>query len=114
MQGIPGWKLSCLLLGATTFVTCLSGGVAAANDGNWTNIHDAGRCAIRGQCGKKSLFGGELPCPDNGLAEEPEKETREKLVDICGTQWEDGDVCCNGDQVSAHSLPSPKAVEVHV
>lgn len=94
MLGIPSWKLLCLLLGATA---CLSG--AAADDGNWTNTHESGRCAIRGQCGKKSLFGGELPCPDNGLAEEPDKETREKLVDICGAQWEDGDICCNGNQV---------------
>lgn len=70
-----------------------------ANDGNWTEKHEAGRCAIRGQCGKKSFFGGELPCPDNGEAEHPDKETREKLVEICGDSWSEGDVCCDDAQV---------------
>ena len=106
MQSIPGWKLSCLLLGATAFATSPSN--AAANDGNWTTAHESGRCALRGQCGKKSLFGGELPCPNNGLAAEPDQETREKLVDICGPQWEDGDVCCNGDQVSCPFITPPR------
>ena len=72
-----------------------------AEDGNWTTKHEAGRCAIRGQCGKKSLFGSELPCPDNELAEDPEKETREKLVKICGDQWNDGKICCDEDQIDA-------------
>ena len=70
----------------------------AAGDG-WTHKHEAGRCAIRGHCGKKSLFGKELPCPDNGLAEEPDNEVRKKLVDICGDKWSEGLVCCRGDQV---------------
>ncbi len=70
-----------------------------ASDGNWTDKHEAGRCAIRGQCGKKSFFGGELPCPDNGLADDPDEDTRKKLVAICGDGWSDGDVCCDSDQV---------------
>lgn len=65
-----------------------------------TKIHEEGRCAIRGHCGKQSFFGGELPCPDNGLAEEPEAAVRKKLVDLCGTKWEEGPVCCKEEQVS--------------
>lgn len=30
---------------------------------------EAGRCAMRGSCGRMSMFGADLPCPDNGLAE---------------------------------------------
>lgn len=72
---------------------------ASANEGNWTVKHEAGRCAIKGQCGKKSFFGGQLPCPDNSLADEPDKDTRKKLVAICGDAWSDGDICCDADQV---------------
>ena len=54
---------------------------------------------MKGQCGKKSFFGAELPCPDNSLAEEPEKDVRKKLVDMCGEDWEDGALCCDEDQV---------------
>ncbi|KAM0805412.1 niemann-pick C1 protein precursor [Usnea florida] len=61
--------------------------------------HEEGRCAMRGQCGKKSFFGGELPCPDNGLAEKPDDDTRTKLVAICGDDWSTGDVCCDQSQV---------------
>lgn len=68
-----------------------------------TPVHEKGRCAIRGQCGKQTFFGGELPCPDNGKAEEPESAVREKLVGLCGTKWNDTAVCCDGDQVNALS-----------
>lgn len=67
-----------------------------------TSRHEKGRCALRGQCGKKSLFGSELPCPDNDLAEEPEAKVREKLVEICGSKWKEGPVCCRDDQVGSH------------
>lgn len=90
-------RLHKILLGfATLAVLCLS---VVASEGNWTIKHEEGRCAIRGQCGKKSFFGGELPCPDNGLAEEPDEDTRTKLVAICGDDWSEGDVCCDEAQV---------------
>ncbi|KAH0536925.1 hypothetical protein FGG08_006227 [Glutinoglossum americanum] len=86
-------------------VLCLLALFAAsiAADGGWTQKHEAGRCAIRGHCGKKSLFGKQLPCPDNDLAEEPEVDVRIKLVDICGDKWAEGPVCCRDDQLSALS-----------
>lgn len=64
-----------------------------------TTIHEKGRCAIRGHCGKKSIFGGELPCPDNGLAHQPEDPVRQKLVNLCGPKWEESPVCCRDEQV---------------
>ena len=73
--------------------------LSVAASENWTKIHEAGRCAIRGQCGKEGWFGGELPCPDNGLAQEPAADVRIKLVEICGEKWLEGAVCCDNAQV---------------
>jgi Niemann-Pick C1 protein len=61
--------------------------------------HEAGRCSIRGTCGKDSFFGPELPCPDNGLAAEPDDDVRKQLVELCGPKWNTGPVCCEGKQV---------------
>lgn len=91
----PGWFR--LLLCASILATL--SGITLANDGHWTKIHEEGRCAIRGQCGKKSFFGGQLPCPDNGIARQPEESTRAKLVAVCGDKWKKGAVCCDSDQV---------------
>ena len=89
-----------MLLGFATFAgLCLK---VIGSDENWTMKHEEGRCAMRSQCGKKSFFGGELPCPDNGLAEEPDDDTRTKLVAICGDDWSTGDVCCDKSQVSSN------------
>lgn len=65
-----------------------------------TPKHEAGRCAIRGQCGSKSWFGKQLPCLDNGLAEDPEEDVRKQLVDLCGPKWNSGPICCTPEQVS--------------
>jgi len=67
----------------------------------FTPIHEAGRCSIRGNCGKSGWFGSELPCPDNGLAQEPEDDVRKQLVDICGPKWNSGPICCEGEQLDA-------------
>jgi Niemann-Pick C1 protein len=66
-----------------------------------TKVHEPGRCAIRGHCGKQGFFGSDLPCPDNGKAETPSDELRDSLVELCGPKWHKGDVCCDSDQVSA-------------
>ncbi len=94
-------RLPKLLIGLTCVLSLLVG--VFANEGNWTEKHEAGRCAIRGQCGKKSFFGGELPCPDNGLAKGPVEDTRKQLVAICGDAWKEGDVCCDSAQVRRYS-----------
>jgi Niemann-Pick C1 protein len=80
----------------TLFALLTAGAVAAEP---FTPIHEAGRCSIRGNCGKKSFFGAELPCPDNGLAKEPTADVRKQLVDICGPKWTSGPVCCESEQV---------------
>lgn len=66
-----------------------------------TPKHEAGRCAIRGQCGSKSWFGKQLPCLDNGLAEDPEEDVRKQLVDLCGPKWNSGPICCTPEQISS-------------
>lgn len=71
----------------------------AAAEQPWTQKHEAGRCAMRGHCGKKSWFGKELPCVDNGPAENPDEDFRKLLVDLCGPKWETGPVCCDKSQV---------------
>ena len=83
-----------MLLGAL-----VSASTATAAAAGWTDKHEAGRCAIRGTCGKQGFFGSELPCPDNGLAETPGAAQRTKLVGICGEKWQDSDVCCTEAQV---------------
>ncbi|KAF2396934.1 niemann-pick C type protein family [Trichodelitschia bisporula] len=64
-----------------------------------TAKHEAGRCALRGNCGSDSFFGPQLPCPDNEFAEDPEPAVREKLLSICGEQWADKQVCCREEQL---------------
>lgn len=75
-----------------------------AHGGPFTPQHEAGRCSLRGNCGKASFFGPELPCVDNGLAEEPADDVREQLVEICGPKWNTGPVCCAGEQVLSQSV----------
>ncbi|PHH80556.1 hypothetical protein CDD80_1068 [Ophiocordyceps camponoti-rufipedis] len=66
-----------------------------------TPKHEPGRCAMRGQCGKQSLFGKQLPCVDNDVAREPDSELRKEIVDLCGAEWSHSPVCCTLDQVRA-------------
>lgn len=91
-------------------VLALLAGLGLADE-LYTPKHEAGRCAIRDHCGKKSFFGKELPCVDNGLAEEPDTELRKQLVDLCGPKWNDGPTCCTKNQVGpsscCHTLLSP-------
>lgn len=84
---------------ACSLLSLLFAPLSLAAEG-WTTKHEAGRCAIRGHCGKQGFFGSQLPCPDNGLAEEPDASTRKQLVDICGDKWSEGPICCNEEQVS--------------
>lgn len=90
-----GWVATLVGLGSLAFQPALVGAQGE------TRIHEKGRCAIRGHCGKQSIFGGELPCPDNDLARQPEDSARKKLVQLCGPKWEDGPVCCLDEQVGA-------------
>lgn len=84
------------LLGAAP---ALVAALASASASPYTPKHEAGRCAFRGQCGKQSFFGKELPCVDNDLAKDPDAELRKELVDLCGAEWGEGPVCCTLEQV---------------
>jgi Niemann-Pick C1 protein len=80
---------------------CLAGLAAVTSAAsNLTTKHEAGRCAIRGDCGSARFFGPQLPCPDNGLAEDPEAAVRDQLVQICGDEWAETKICCRKEQVS--------------
>ncbi|KAI6783569.1 Niemann-Pick type C-related protein-like protein [Emericellopsis cladophorae] len=85
-------------LGVATTTLLLATTIEAKD---WTPKHESGRCAFRGHCGKQSFFGKELPCVDNGLAEDPDAELRKELVDLCGAKWAEGPVCCDLEQVKA-------------
>ncbi|KAL8284472.1 hypothetical protein RB600_009058 [Gaeumannomyces tritici] len=88
-------------------------GAAHAQDSTaWTPTHEAGRCAMRGHCGKKSWFGKELPCVDNGAATEPDADFRKELVELCGPKWQTGNVCCSSDQLKSlkSELSTPRQI----
>lgn len=93
-------------------IACLTTTTLAANKPDLTTKHEAGRCAIRGHCGKQSFFGSELPCPDNGLAEEPSDDLRKDLVSICGDQWSDSKVCCREEQLETLQSNLQKAQNI--
>lgn len=82
---------------AAAAATILGGSLVQGDP--WTSKHEAGRCALRGTCSGTGFFSPSLPCVDNGLAEEPEAEVREKLVDLCGPKWNSGPICCDDSQV---------------
>ena len=87
-----------------------------------------GKCNMKGQCGKKSIFSPELPCAVNevpaedvsvdrtpGLLEcnpdepisrsltQPSEDMRKRLVEVCGEEFASGPVCCEAEQVEALS-----------
>lgn len=60
-------------------------------------------CSIYGNCGKKSLFGSELPCPtpqDKAGPFEPSKDDLKLLGEICGDDWtHEKLLCCDSAQI---------------
>ncbi|KUJ12254.1 multidrug efflux transporter AcrB transmembrane domain-containing protein [Mollisia scopiformis] len=88
---------------------CLAGLLSLASGELYTPKHEAGRCAIRGSCGGSGFFAPPLPCPDNGLAKDPEADVRKQLVDLCGPKWNSGSVCCEGSQLDVLSSNLQKA-----
>ncbi|ORY85410.1 sterol-sensing domain of SREBP cleavage-activation-domain-containing protein [Leucosporidium creatinivorum] len=70
---------------------------------------EAGRCAMRDSCGRKSTFGGELPCPDNDLAQPNEDATfLATLADICGEDFPTT-TCCTMGQLEVLSASLQQA-----
>ncbi|WVQ79319.1 hypothetical protein IAT38_001416 [Cryptococcus sp. DSM 104549] len=63
-----------------------------------------GVCAMRGSCGRMSMFGAELPCPDDGDATAIDPELSELMASVCGPSYSiPSSVCCTYDQVATLS-----------
>ncbi|SJX61671.1 related to NCR1-transmembrane glycoprotein, involved in sphingolipid metabolism [Sporisorium reilianum f. sp. reilianum] len=59
-----------------------------------------GRCHMKGNCGKKSVFSPDLPCSVDVKASTPQDQSfRDLLVATCGADFAEGDVCCTQEQV---------------
>lgn len=61
--------------------------------------HQPGYCAMYDNCGKKSFFGTELPCPNNTRAIVPDQESVDLLSSICGADFDTSLVCCSQSQI---------------
>ncbi|CCH41765.1 Niemann-Pick type C-related protein 1 [Wickerhamomyces ciferrii] len=62
---------------------------------------EKGYCSIYDSCGKKSLFGSELPCPYNDKAFDAEEDQINELVGLCGEEWkQETKLCCTSGQIS--------------
>lgn len=59
-----------------------------------------GFCAMLGDCGKRSLFGGQLPCSNYSKAIIPSKDLKTNLKRICGSDFDTERVCCTEEQVA--------------
>lgn len=62
-------------------------------------LHTPGTCAMYDNCGKKSIFGAQLPCPGPLEAQKPSSEARELLESVCGAEFSSRLVCCTLDQL---------------
>lgn len=84
-------------------------------------LEEEGQCAMRGSCGKKTIFSStELPCPADGPASEVSVDMyvfciiydseiaqddvdRELLVSLCGAEFAEGPTCCTTSQLNTLS-----------
>ncbi|KAI0477692.1 multidrug efflux transporter AcrB transmembrane domain-containing protein [Xylariaceae sp. FL0804] len=84
----------------------------ASADDLLTPKHEAGRCAMRGHCGRKGWFGKPLPCIDNGLATTPDDDFAQEIQELCGPKWKDSQVCCDAEQLGAlkSSMSTPNQI----
>ncbi|CAO1613269.1 unnamed protein product [Sympodiomycopsis kandeliae] len=66
-----------------------------------------GRCNMKGNCGKQSLFSPDLPCAvDEAPATPPDEQLAAQLSSVCGPefaqQYSEG-VCCSSEQLTTLS-----------
>ncbi|GAA6052336.1 hypothetical protein JCM3770_007258 [Rhodotorula araucariae] len=61
-----------------------------------SQLRQAGRCALRGECGRKSPWGPQLPCLDNDLATDhaADQAYTEALARVCGAAFPTT-TCCS-------------------
>lgn len=59
---------------------------------------------MRGTCGKTSMFGADLPCPDDSDATVPDQSLLDLMASVCGPSYSLPDhVCCTYNQLSTLS-----------
>lgn len=67
------------------------------------SLYREASCAMYDNCGKKSVFGSDIPCYIDDPSFEPPKvsgELKKILTDVCGEEWNDIDqVCCSESQI---------------
>lgn len=86
---------------------------AESNNGGAEIKYEGARCAMYGNCGKKSIFGAQLPCPVDDPGWEPgviDDETKKLMVSTCGEEWASVDtLCCSKEQLQALKTNLQKA-----
>lgn len=63
------------------------------------DVHQDGYCAMYDNCGKKLVFGKQLPCAGTVKAVKPDEESIELLREICGKEFPTEKVCCSLSQL---------------
>jgi Niemann-Pick C1 protein len=64
------------------------------------STQDTDRCVIYDHCGKRSLFGAELPCAVDIPAHKPSRDEIDELTSVCGYEWGNStSLCCNSYQI---------------
>ncbi|KAL6941854.1 hypothetical protein ACO0QE_003013 [Hanseniaspora vineae] len=100
IKNIPSKVMSFVWL--TVFLSMLVNTTAKINMTNKPQSQDNyPACAIYDQCGKKSLFGQQLPCPKSSKFHPPKasSETLEIVSGLCGEEWlEQEYLCCTTEQ----------------
>ncbi|SPO23061.1 related to NCR1 - transmembrane glycoprotein, involved in sphingolipid metabolism [Ustilago trichophora] len=77
---------------------------------NAAKARPPGRCHMKGNCGKKSVFSPDLPCSVDENASVPKEDGfRELLVATCGSDFAEGPVCCTQAQVESLSANMQQA-----
>lgn len=63
--------------------------------------HGDGYCAMYDNCGKKLVFGQQLPCATTVKAVKPDQDSVELLKEICGDDFPMENVCCSLSQLQS-------------
>lgn len=96
-----GHWLALLLATALSAAAAFAQGNPAPTSSPEPFKRQQGRCAIRDSCGRKSPFGAEIPCPDNGLATPHDGDLAylSTLAQVCGDDFATTTTCCTLGQL---------------
>ena len=86
-----------LLLALTSLVT---GALSTQEQARLSEGEVDGRCVVYDHCGKRSLFGADLPCSVDIPPQPVTDDDIQELVGICGDEWNGKSLlCCNTYQI---------------